>query len=147
MSFQNPSRRYIQCDVHASMHWCVWRIGASIMPSEKKKDADIPLKKLGLSDHSDPAGIQNIKYEISIQNYFTGLTLEPYHWKIVCLFLCGCAKTLQHYHNSKILETKENHPLILKTEAMQSMVSVQYNAIECNGLKKRTTCNGRWKKH
>jgi len=32
-----------------------------------------------LSDHSDPAGIQNIKYEISIQNYFTGLTLEPYH--------------------------------------------------------------------
>jgi len=55
----------------------------------------------------------------------------------VCLFLCGCAKTLQHYHNSKILETKENHPLILKTEAMQSMVSVQYNAIECNGLKKK----------
>jgi len=49
MSFQNPSRRYIQCDVHASMHWCVWRIGASIMPSEKKKkDADIPLKKTGV---------------------------------------------------------------------------------------------------
>ena len=45
----------------------------------RKKDADIIKKKLGLSDHSDPAGIQNIKYEISIQNYFTGLTLEPYH--------------------------------------------------------------------
>jgi len=57
----------------------------------------------------------------------------------LCWFLISYVvvqRTSQHYHNSKILKTKENHPLILQTEAMQSMVSVQYNAIECNGLKK-----------
>ena len=69
----------------------------------RKKDADIiKKKKLGLSDHSEPAGIQHIKYEISIQNYFTGLTLEPYHWKrvvLVLMWLCRDFTTLPQLKN------------------------------------------------
>lgn len=53
-------------------------------------------------------------------------------------------KHLQDDLNWKILEAKESHPPVLKTEAIQSMFSVQYNAVhEMYWDEKYTICNKR----
>jgi hypothetical protein len=66
--------------------------------------------------------IKNIIWKCQFWNYFTGLSFDVCHWK--------CTNIFNIATHSKILETKESQPQLLKAEAtMQSMVL--YSIMPC----------------